>query len=353
MLADDARWLQNAAERRTYRASRTFDGKVECVVVGAGVVGLAVARRLALAGREVIVLEAAEDIGTGTSSRNSEVIHAGIYYPAGSLMARFCVAGPALYDYCDEHGVPHRRCGKLIVATTADEAEQARRRSSAHAEANGVDDHAAADRRRGARAGAGAELRRRAAVAVDRHHRQPAYMLALHGDAENAGARASHFMRRCCAAARRDGRFEVDVGGDGADDAALPAAGQLGRARMRRRSPARIDGMPPDRVPTAYLRQGQLFQLRGALAVLAADLSGAGAGRPRRPPDLDLGGQAVRPRRGMGRRRSTTPSIRRGRSGFTRRSGDTGRPAGRRAGAGLFRHPAEDRAAGGRRGRIS
>src|ERR671930_1844156 len=92
---------------------------VDCVVVGAGVVGLAVARALALAGREVIVIEAAEGIGTQTSSRNSEVIHAGIYYPKGSLMARTCVTGRRLlYAYCQEHGVPHRNCGKLIAATS-------------------------------------------------------------------------------------------------------------------------------------------------------------------------------------------------------------------------------------------
>src|ERR1700683_5834235 len=96
--------------------------KVECVVVGAGVIGLAVARRLAQSGREVIVLEAAEGIGTVTSSRNSEVIHAGIYYKAGSLMARMCVAGKhALYRYCRDHGVPYRNCGKLIVATAPNE----------------------------------------------------------------------------------------------------------------------------------------------------------------------------------------------------------------------------------------
>ena len=93
--------------------------EVECIVVGAGVVGLAVTRALALAGREVIVLEAEAGIGTETSSRNSEVIHAGIYYPANSLMARFCVAGRrALYAYCQEKGVPHRNCGKLIAATS-------------------------------------------------------------------------------------------------------------------------------------------------------------------------------------------------------------------------------------------
>ncbi|MGE4044331.1 MAG: NAD(P)/FAD-dependent oxidoreductase, partial [Acetobacteraceae bacterium] len=96
--------------------------EVDCVVVGAGVVGLAVARELALAGREVIILEKSEGIGTETSSRNSEVIHAGIYYPANSLMARFCVQGRRkLYAYCAEKGVPHRNCGKLIVATNAQE----------------------------------------------------------------------------------------------------------------------------------------------------------------------------------------------------------------------------------------
>src|SRR3954454_15600594 len=112
--------------------------KVDCVVIGAGVIGLAIARQLALAGREVVVLEAAEGIGTVTSSRNSEVIHAGIYYPAGSLMARMCVAGKhALYEYCRDHGIPHRNCGKLIVSTTPSETERLQS-IKAHAEANGV-----------------------------------------------------------------------------------------------------------------------------------------------------------------------------------------------------------------------
>ena len=92
--------------------------QVDCVVVGAGVVGLAVARALELQGREVLVLEAAHAMGTGTSSRNSEVIHAGIYYQPGSLKATLCVRGRALlYDYCRERGINHRRCGKLLVAT--------------------------------------------------------------------------------------------------------------------------------------------------------------------------------------------------------------------------------------------
>src|SRR3954454_5200924 len=112
--------------------------KVDCVVIGAGVIGLAVARRLAQSRREVIVLEAAEGIGTVTSSRNSEVIHAGIYYKAGSLMARMCVAGKhALYRYCGERGIPHKNCGKLIVATSGNETEKLQA-IKAPAEANGV-----------------------------------------------------------------------------------------------------------------------------------------------------------------------------------------------------------------------
>ena len=96
--------------------------KVDAVVVGAGVVGLATARALALAGLEVLIIEAEAAIGTGVSSRNSEVIHAGLYYPPGSLKAQRCVAGrQLLYAYCEERGVAHRRCGKLVVATHADE----------------------------------------------------------------------------------------------------------------------------------------------------------------------------------------------------------------------------------------
>jgi len=96
--------------------------KVEVVVIGAGVVGLAVARELAQRGRDVVIAEAVSAFGTGISSRNIEVIHAGLYYPAGSLKARLCVRGKSLlYDYCAARGIGHRRCGKLVVATrTAD-----------------------------------------------------------------------------------------------------------------------------------------------------------------------------------------------------------------------------------------
>lgn len=113
---------------------------VDAVVIGAGVVGLAVARALALAGTEVFLLEAENAIGTGTSSRNSEVIHAGIYYPAGSLKAQLCVQGKALlYAYCQARGLGHQRCGKLIVATSPEQVAQLGQ-IQAKARANGVDD---------------------------------------------------------------------------------------------------------------------------------------------------------------------------------------------------------------------
>jgi L-2-hydroxyglutarate oxidase LhgO len=114
--------------------------RIDCTVIGAGVIGLAVARALALAGREVLVVEAAHGIGTETSSRNSEVIHAGIYYPKGSLKARLCVAGrDRLYAYAAERGIGHERLGKLIVATSNDQSPKLQQIRRA-AEANGVHD---------------------------------------------------------------------------------------------------------------------------------------------------------------------------------------------------------------------
>src|SRR5690242_1591904 len=113
---------------------------VEAVVIGAGVVSLAVARALALAGREVVILEKNAQIGMETSARSSEVIHAGIYYSQGSLKATLCVAGRAqLYDFCESHGVGHKRLGKLIVATNAQQ-EELLSALARHAAANGVDD---------------------------------------------------------------------------------------------------------------------------------------------------------------------------------------------------------------------
>ena len=99
--------------------------KVGCVVIGAGVVGLAVGRALALAGRDVLVLDGADAIGTGISSRNSEVIHGGLYYPTGSLKALFCVEGRrSLYAFLESHKVEFWKCGKLVVATEAAEVER-------------------------------------------------------------------------------------------------------------------------------------------------------------------------------------------------------------------------------------
>ena len=164
---------------------------VDAVVIGAGVVGLAVARALALspkfAGKELLVLEAASAIGTGTSSRNSEVIHAGIYYPQGSLKAQLCVEGKAmLYDYCTERGIGFNRCGKLIVATT--EAQVAQLQGIiAKATANGVYDLVLLTREQARELEP--QLECVAAVhspstgIIDSH----ALMLTLQGDFENAG----------------------------------------------------------------------------------------------------------------------------------------------------------------------
>jgi len=235
--------------------------QVDCIVVGAGVVGLAVARSLAMAGREVIVLESAEGIGTETSSRNSEVIHAGIYYPANSLMARFCVAGRRmLYPYCIEKGVPHRNCGKLIVATN--EREDAMLAGiKGRAEANGVE---------GMRVLTAAEaiamepnlhctsaLHSPATGIIDSH----SYMLALQGDAENAGATLVFFSP--VVAARVAGRgMEVEVGG--ADPMTLRCNLLVNAAGLHAPFLARhFGGMPQDRVPTAYFAKGNYFTLSG------------------------------------------------------------------------------------------
>src|ERR1700719_1426886 len=231
--------------------------KVECVVIGAGVIGLAVARRLAQAGREVVVLEAAEGIGTVTSSRNSEVIHAGIYYKAGSLMARMCVSGKqALYRYCDDHGIPYRNCGKLIVATTPKETEKLQS-IRAHAEANGVDDLQALTGE--AACALEPALHCEAALLspstgiIDSH----AYMLALRGNAEDAGA-AFAFHTPLLGARAHIGRIEVDAGGEAPmslECRLLINAAGLGATTVARS----IDGMPVELIPPAYLAKGHYF----------------------------------------------------------------------------------------------
>jgi len=231
--------------------------QVECVVIGAGVIGLAIARRLAMAGREVVVIEAAEGIGTVTSSRNSEVIHAGIYYPSGSLMARMCVSGrQALYAYCRDHGIPHRNCGKLIVATT--EAETGKLQAiKAHAEANGVDDlqPLGGDDARQLEPALNccAALLSPSTGIIDSH----ALMLALRGDAEAAGAAFAFHAPLLQGKVHAD-RIELGVGGDAPlnlECRLLINAGGLAATTIARS----IDGMPIERIPPAYLAKGNYF----------------------------------------------------------------------------------------------
>lgn len=234
---------------------------VDCVVVGAGVVGLAVARDLALAGREVIVLDAAEGIGTGTSSRNSEVIHAGIYYPANSLMARFCVAGRRkLYAYCTERGVPHVNCGKLIVATSAQE-DAMLAGIKQRAEANGVEGMRVLTRTEAVAMEPAltctSALNSPATGIVDSH----AFMLSLQGDAEHAGAMVVLFSP-VLGGHVRDRRIELDVGG--ADQMTLRCRLVVNSAGLHApRLASHIVGMPPERVPAAYFAKGNYFTLQG------------------------------------------------------------------------------------------
>ena len=268
---------------------------VDTVVIGAGVVGLAVARALAQAGREVVILEAENAFGTVTSARNSEVIHAGIYYPTGSLRAQLCVRGKALlYDHCASHGVPHRRCGKLIVATQADELP-ALDQLQATAKANGVTDlqalsAAQARQLEPALACVGALLSPSTGI-IDSH----ALMLSLLGDAERAGA-----MLALCAPVR-GGRItpqgiELVVGSSDAQqpDTRLLARQVVNSAGLNAPALARLlDGLPADSVPQGHLAKGCYFTLSGQapfshLVYPAPGLSGhLGVHLT-----LDLGGQA-------------------------------------------------------------
>ena len=230
--------------------------ELDCVVIGAGVVGLAVAKALAEAGREVMVLEAAGLIGSGLSSRNSEVVHAGIYYPMGSLKARFCVEGKRrLYAYCTERGIGHRRCGKLIVATAP---EQVGNLSGllARAEANGVEGMRLIDR---------AEMRAlepalRAEAAllsdssgiVDSH----GLMLAYQGDLEAAGGMVAL-------------NSAVTGGAAGSEGVVLEAAGMRLRARIVVNAASlhavaiarSLNGFPEATLPPLALAKGNYFSL--------------------------------------------------------------------------------------------
>ncbi|HZM35556.1 MAG TPA: NAD(P)/FAD-dependent oxidoreductase [Burkholderiales bacterium] len=231
--------------------------KLDAVVIGAGVVGLAAARALALAGREVVILEAEEAIGTHTSSRNSEVIHAGIYYPKGSLKARACVEGKRrLYEYCAARGVPHRRCGKLIVATSEEQNGELESIGE-KAEANGVLDLRWLSR------GEAKEMEPEVACAAALHSPSTgiidshALMLAYLGDAERSGAML----------ALKSPVERIGVGPEGfaihvkAADPVL-AAIVVNSAGLRAPSVARaIEGLDPAFVPRELYAKGNYYSL--------------------------------------------------------------------------------------------
>jgi L-2-hydroxyglutarate oxidase LhgO len=235
--------------------------EVEAVVVGAGVIGLAAARALALAGHEVIVLEKAYTIGFETSSRNSEVIHGGLYYPKGSLKAVSCVEGRhRLYDYCRDHGVPHSRLGKLIVATEEAEIPGVERIEAA-ARANGVEDLewlSASEAQR-----LEPELRCVRALLspstgiIDSH----ALMLAYQGEAEAAGAFIAFRAPVLSGRVLPDG-FELSVGGD--DPATIRCRLLVNAAGLYAPALAlAIEGVPRDTIPPGYFCRGCYFTLAG------------------------------------------------------------------------------------------
>jgi L-2-hydroxyglutarate oxidase LhgO len=233
--------------------------EIDCAVIGGGVVGLAVGRALALAGREMLMLESEGAIGTGTSSRNSEVIHAGIYYPQGSLKAKLCVEGKQLlYAYAAERGVPHRRCGKFIVATSPEQAGQLEV-IRAKAAANGVDDLELLTAQQAIalepQLHCVAALNSPSTGIVDSH----ALMLSLLGDLENVGgmlALKSPITRAECG----DGAI-VLIAEDGTAlrcRSVVNAAG-LGAPALARR----FEGLPASSVPTEYFAKGNYFTLSG------------------------------------------------------------------------------------------
>ena len=235
--------------------------EVECVVVGAGVVGLATARALALAGWEVLVLERAYTIGFETSSRNSEVIHGGLYYPSGSLKARCCVAGrERLYPYCRENGIPHAQIGKLIVAAEEDEIAGIERIAKT-ARTNGVENlewlTATQAQRLEPELHCVAALLSPSTGIIDSH----ALMLAFQGDAEAAGAMV--VLRTPVLSGRvRDGGFDLAIGGDEPTSircrCLVNAAGLYAPALAHA-----IDGVPPETIPPAYFCRGVYFSLAG------------------------------------------------------------------------------------------
>ncbi|MDA1059039.1 MAG: NAD(P)/FAD-dependent oxidoreductase [Proteobacteria bacterium] len=236
---------------------------VETIIVGAGVVGLAIARSLAASGRDVLVIEKEDRIGSETSSRNSEVIHAGIYYPPQSMKAALCVEGKSmLYRYCADRGIPHRRCGKLIVAASVEEVQDLRR-IQANGAASGVTDLELLD----GDAARALEPNLRCVAAllspstgiVDSHQ----FMLALEGDITATGGTIALKSRFRTATPTKHGfRTQVDtpeVGGFELDCGVLINAGGLHAQSVA----GSILGMPKDMIPNQFLAKGSYFVLGG------------------------------------------------------------------------------------------
>jgi len=266
--------------------------QVDAVVIGAGVVGLAVGRALALSGREVMVLESENAIGTGTSSRNSEVIHAGIYYPAGSLKARLCVQGKQmLYTYCAERGVAHQQLGKLIVATSPEQV-LALDGIMAKAAANGVHDlqklTAAQAQALEPALACDAALLSPSTGVIDSH----GLMLALQGDMENAGgllalvSPVQHIGLKH-GTATHPIRVITQDGTELACKVLVNAAGLKAVALAER-----MDGLDKNLLPQAHYAKGNYFTLAGKapfsrLIYPVPEKAGLGVHLT-----LDLGGQA-------------------------------------------------------------
>lgn len=266
--------------------------RVDAVVIGAGVAGLAVARALALSpawrGTDMLVLESGPAIGTGTSSRNSEVIHAGLYYPEGSLKARLCVQGrQQLYAYCEQRGIGHRRCGKLIVATDEAQLPQllALQRKAA---ANGVDDLQWLSPEEARRLEP--ELRCVAALhspqtgIVDSH----GLMLALQGDFENAGGTVALHSPVASARFTDEGWVLLMPDGDMLLTPVLVNAAGLQAPALAQR----FEGLDARHVPRAFYAKGNYFTLAGRspfsrLIYPVPEAAGLGVHLT-----LDLGGQA-------------------------------------------------------------
>ena len=235
--------------------------RIDCIVVGAGVIGLAIARQLASAGREVVILEKEDRFGSGISARNSEVIHAGIYYPSGSAKAQLCVAGrKLLYDYCATHQVPHRRCGKLIVATSPEQVDRLEE-IRAKAYANGADDlrlltsTTAVQMEPGLRCSAA--LLSPSTGIIDSH----AYMNALLGDAEARGAVLALRSKVIRAELTPDG-IRLDVANENSEATSVLARTVVNATGLDAPAvAARFAGLNGQYVPRPYFAKGNYYAL--------------------------------------------------------------------------------------------